>query len=175
MNIFASFKPADFVKYTSALQRLLSVPKIADSMCQYGAIEYKTEVMQAIATGNYTTRLPRLSKKYLEWKVSHGFPRDIGRLKGDLLGAIGVFPIMGGWFGGVDPYKFDSGDKNWSLRGPSKQIAKYGMWLEEGNRVGRSDWQRPRRIFVPIAKRYEKTGYPKLIDKTIRRVEQLWH
>jgi hypothetical protein len=144
-------------------------------MCRYGAIEYKTEVMQAIAMQNFVTRIPRLKKNYLEWKVAHGFPRDIGILKNDLLNNIKVFQMPGGWFGGVDPNSRDAGGKNWSLRGPSNLVVKYATWLEEGNRLGEPDRQRPRPIFMPIARRYARVGYPKLIDKFAKRIQSRWY
>lgn len=186
MNLYISFKANDFNRYMSALTRLDSyVPKIADNMCRYGAIEYKTELLQAFSTQNFATRIPKLRKKYLQWKIEHGFPRDIGRLRGDLFNSIGVFrwwdsaggtgTTMMGWLGGVDPTKFDGGGKNWALKGPSKMVVKYGMWFEEGNRFGQPDYQAPRPVFTSTGRRYIRLGYPKQVDKAARRIEQSWH
>jgi hypothetical protein len=176
MRLYVSFKASDFNRYVAALGRMTTdVPLIADSMCRYGAIEYKTEVIRAIITGNFATRVPRLTEKYLEWKKAHSFPSGIGRLKDDLISSIGTYEIATGWFSGVDPIGFDTGGKNWGLSGPSKLISKYAVWLEEGNREGEPDRQKPRRIFMPIARRYAKTGYPKQFDKAARRLEQKWH
>lgn len=176
MNLYLSFKTGDFMRYVSALNRLqTSVPIIADNMCRYGAIEYKTQVLQAIAMQNFVTRMPGLKKKYLEWKIAHGFPRGIGMLKHDLLNNIKAFQVIGGWFGGVDPNARDMGDKNWSLRGPSNLVVKYAIWLEEGNRLGQPHRQVPRRIFMPLAKRYADVGYPKQIEKASRRINSQWH
>lgn len=176
MRLYISFKGSDLSRYAAALIRLESdVPKIADNMCRYGAIEYKTQVIGAIATQNFVTRVPKLRKKYLDWKVSHGFGTQIGVLGHDLLANIVAMPwVGGGWFGGVDPNARDTGNKNWGLRGPSNLIAKYACWLEEGNRDGRPDRQVRRPIFMPIAKRYVKTEYPKQIDKASQRIESRW-
>lgn len=174
--IYIAFKPQDLRKYLGALRRLeTSLPQIADNMCRYGAIEYKTEVLSAIATQNFVTRIPRLKKNYLQWKIAHGFPRDIGILKHDLLNNIKAFQVPGGWFGGVDPNARDLGGKNWSLRGPSNLVVKYARWLEEGNRLEEPDRQRRRPIFMPIARRYAKDGYPKQIEKAARRLASRWY
>jgi len=177
MRLYVSFKSQDLRRYVSALNRLATdTPKIADNMCRYGAIEYKTQVTEAIAMQNFVTRLPKLKKKYLEWKIEHGFPRQIGVLQHDLLNNIVAMPwVGGGWFGGVDPNARDLGNKNWGLRGGSNLVVKYATWLEEGNRDGQPDQQRPRRIFMPIARRYAKTDYPKQIDKAGQRIGSRWY
>jgi len=175
VKLYISFKGSDLSRYAAALNRLQSdVPKIADNMCRYGAIEYKTQVIGAIAMQNFVTQIPRLKKTYLDWKVAHGFGTQIGVLGHDLMNNIIAYKVLGGWFGGVDPIARDAGGKNWSLKGPSNYIVKYATWLEEGNRMGRPDMQRPRRIFMPIAKRYAKTDYPKQIDKASQRVGTRW-
>lgn len=176
MRLYISFNGGDYNRFMSAIDRLrTSTPVIADNMCRYGAIGYKTEVTQAIATQNFVTRIPKLKKKYLEWKIEHGFPRQIGILEYDLLNNIIAYQVPGGWFGGVDPNARDRGGKNWTLRGPSNLVVRYATWLEEGNRDGRPDQQRPRRIFMPIAKRYAKTEYPKELAKAAQRIESRWH
>jgi hypothetical protein len=144
-------------------------------MCRYGAIEYKTLVTGAIAMQNFVTRIPRLSKVYLQWKVEHGFPQQKGILEHDLLNNIIAYKVPGGWFGGVDPNAKDLGNKNWGLKGHSNPVVKYACWLEEGNREGRPHTQPPRRIFIPIAKRYAKTEYPKQIDKAGQRIGARWY
>jgi len=176
VRLYISFKGQDFNRYVTALNRLQSsVPVIADNMCRYGAIEYKTLVIGAIAMQNFVTRVPKLKKKYLEWKIEHGFPRQIGVLQHDLLGNIVAMPwVGGGWFGGVDPDARDLGNKNWGLRGGSNLVAKYACWLEEGNRDGEPDSQVHRPIFMPIAKRYAKTEYPKQLAKAGQRIESRW-
>ena len=176
MKLYISFKGVDFSRYVTALNRLQSdVPKIADNMCRYGAIEYKTQVIQAIATGSFVVRVPKLKKQYLDWKVSQGLGTRIGVLFHDLLANIVAFEVPGGgWFGGVDPDARDVGNKNWGLRGPSNLIAKYAVWLEEGNRDGRPDRQVRRPIFMPIAKRYAKTEYPKQLLKAGQRIGSRW-
>lgn len=186
MNVYISFKPHDFNRYVAALTRLeTSVPTIADNMCRYGAIEYKTEVLMAFSTQNFVTRIPRLTKQYMKWKIEHGFSQQIGKLQGDLLDSLSVFrwwgasssvgSVMKGWFGGVDVTKFDGGGKNWGLKGAPTQVAKYAIWLEEGNRAGRPDRQRPRPVFIPIGKRYAKSGYVKQRQKALDRIGQRWH
>jgi hypothetical protein len=175
MRLYINFKTHDFMRYIGALSRIeTTLPKTADDMCRYGAIDYKTEVTVVIATQNFVTRVPKLKKKYLEWKVEHGFPQRIGILKYDLLNNIKAIKVQDGWFGGVDPNARDSGGKNWSLRGPSNLVAKYAVWLEEGNRLGKPDQQRPRRIFMPIAKRYAKTGYIKRVEQARDRMARQW-
>jgi hypothetical protein len=174
--LYISFKPQSFIRYVTALDRLrANLPSISDNMCRYGAIEYKTMVLQSIAMQRFISYVPSLKKKYLEWKIAHGFPNSIGILKHDLLNNIKAMPVPGGWFGGVDPNARDAGDKNWALRGPSNLVVRYALWLEEGNRLGRPDRQKPRRIFMPLAKQYAKTGYPKQLDKAARRIEVQWH
>jgi hypothetical protein len=176
MRLYVSFKSQDLRRYVSALNRLATdTPKIADGMCRYGAIEYKTQVTEAIAMQNFVTRIPRLKKTYLDWKVAHGYTRQIGILEHDLLNNIIAYKVPGGWFGGVDPNARDAGGKNWSLRGQSNSVIKYATWLEEGNRMGEPDQQRPRRIFMPIARRYAKTDYPKQIDKAGQRIGSRWY
>ena len=176
MKLYISFKGQDFRRYVTALSRLeTSVPVIADNMCRYGAIEYKTLVTGAIAMQNFVTRIPKLKKSYLSWKVLHGYTQRIGILDNDLLNNIIAYQVPGGWFGGVDPNARDAGGKNWSLRGPSNYIVKYATWLEEGNRLGEPDQQRPRPIFMPIAKRYAKTEYPKQLAKAGQRIGSRWY
>lgn len=175
MKLYISIKPQDYSRFMGALSRLRTqTPIIADHMCRYGAFEYKTEVLQAIAMQNFVTRIPRLKKKYLEWKIEHGYPRGIGILEHDLLNNITVFPMQGGWFGGVNPNARDAGNKNWSLTGPSNLVVRYATWLEEGNRDGRPDRQRPRPIFMPIAKRYVRDRYPLQVEKAARRIDSTW-
>ena len=175
MKLYISFKGVDFSRYVTALNRLQAdVPKIADNMCRYGAIEYKTLVTGAIAMQNFVTRVPKLKKSYMEWKILHGLTPRIGILDHDLLNNIIAYQVPGGWFGGVDPNASDSGGKNWGRKGQSNPIVKYATWLEEGNRMGEPDVQRPRPIFMPIAKRYAKTEYPKQLLKAGQRIGSRW-
>jgi hypothetical protein len=174
--IYVTLNQQSFRRYMSALIRLAnSYPIESDKLCRYGAIDYKNLVTQAIASNNFPRRVPRHTKAYAQWKNDKGKPSRIGILDFDLLHNITVFQDQGGWFGGVQPGVMDSGGKNWNLKGRAVEIVKYGMWLEEGNRVGQPDNQRPRPIFMPIARKYIKEGFPNRMNVTIRRLEAAWH
>ncbi len=175
MRYYARFKVQEYRRILSALNRLKrSAPAIADRMCRLGAIEYKNLVIRAISTNNFVGTVPDLKESYKSWKAKHGFPTKIGILKHDLLNNIQAFKVPKGWFGGVEPSTSDSGGKNWRLQGPSKLIVKYAIWLEEGNRRGRRDYQAPRPIFMPIANQYAQNEYMKHLDDARGRLLRLW-
>lgn len=173
--IYIRLETSSYQKYLAALTRMYNAFSVeSEKLCRYGAIDYKNLVSQAIATNSFPTRVPRHTKKYAEWKRLKGKTSRIGILDYDLLHAITAFKTADGWFGGVPPGVMDDGGKNWNLRGRPVEIVKYGMWLEEGNRLGQPDRQRPRPIFMPLAKRYIKLGFMVRVYTLIRKLETMW-
>lgn len=175
-RIYYFFDPKDFKRWTSAVLRLARFAQSQENdLPRHCAIDYKNLVSTVIATQNFPKKVPDLSESYAEWKRTHGFPMRIGILKNDLLSNIITRKDKDGWYSGVHPEAMGSGNKNWSLRGPSKRIVQYAIWLEEGRgRTPTSGPQPARPIFIPTGKKYQKEGWVKRHNVVRRRLMSKW-
>ena len=115
----------------------------------------------------------KYSKSYKDWKEKYYGQLNFWMLSGDLYKAIHSSRYLNGYLGGVPMGAFDSGVKSWSRKDNRRlPIARYGWWLELGNRNGT---QPARPILGPTINEYMTSG--DWINKGIEalnKVKQQW-
>ena len=173
MNITAEFSRAELQKIYKNIYKIKRVVKgLINTLPKDASRQYSELVKNAIINGKGSHAKYRPS--YKAWKDSKGFGSKFWKLKGDLERATGSYKLKETkdtceYLGGVKAGIKDSGGKNWNQKGPSKDIAWYGRMMEFGRRG-----QKARPLFGPMARKYYRTSYGRLVTKQFGKVKSLW-
>ena len=172
MKITAEFNKADLQKIYKNIEKVKRViTGLSRTLPRDASRQYSELVKNAIINGR---SYAKYSPSYKAWKDSKGFGGKFWKLKGDLERATGSYKIRETattceYLGGVKAGIKDSGGKNWNQKGPSKDIAWYGRMMEFGRRG-----QKARPLFGPMARKYYRTSYGRLVTKQFGKVKSLW-
>lgn len=121
------------------------------------ALAYVSQVRGWIVSQRGMSSYRGYNEKYEEWKERRGKFSGYWRLYGDLFANLSVFSKGRDWFGGVNYYAMDTGNKSWhgeGNKGKPKRIAMYGTIMEEGIRFSKngSGVHPARPLFTPVLK-----------------------
>ena len=175
MNISCEFNKGELQKIYKNISKVKRVIKgLSRTLPKDASREYSQLVKNAIINGHGIKPYAKYSPHYKAWKEKNKLGSKFWKLRGDLEKACGSYRIKETknsttYLGGVPAGIKDSGGKNWGLKGPATEIAKYGRWLEFGRRG-----QKARPIFGPMARKYYRTGYGRLCAKYFGKVKSLW-
>ena len=134
------FIPTDVQRILMALNRVeLTVRREADRLPRRASQKFAINLIEAIAGQKYAGNWASLSERYAKWKAENGLSPNIWQASGDLIHAIRSQPAKKSgtrksfaYLAGISASAIDSGGKNWSRKGPRKNIAWYGRMLEYG-------------------------------------------
>jgi hypothetical protein len=175
LNLQCSFDKAELQKIYKNLSKVDRVVKgLARTLPRDASRQYSELVRNAIINGRGIRAYAKYSPHYKAWKDAKGFGGKFWKLQGDLERATGSYKIKDTgtvceYLGGIKAGIKDSGNKNWGLKGPTKDIAWYGRIMEFGRKG-----QPARPLFGPMALKYYRTSYGRLCNKQFGIIKSLW-